>query len=72
VGAYARAGDDAITVEGMLASADGRVMLKARRVRERSGQDSGPDSGPGSGPAGLGGELADELLAAGGAELLAG
>jgi hydroxymethylbilane synthase len=76
VGAYARAGDDAITVEGMLASADGRVMLKARRVRESSGRDSGPDSGsasgPASGPAGLGAELADELLAAGGAELLAG
>lgn len=71
VGAYARAGDDAITVEGMLASADGRVMLKASRVRKNSGQDSGPGSRP-SGPAGLGGELADELLAAGGAELLAG
>lgn len=60
VGAYARADEAAITVEGMLASADGRVMLKATR------------GGPLSAPAQLGRELAEELLGAGGVELLAG
>lgn len=60
VGAYARAGDDRITVEGMLASADGRVMFRRSL------------SGPRAAPAPLGAQLADEMLAAGGAELLAG
>jgi len=62
VGAYAVAGPDgAITVDGLLASADGRVLLRDRLT---SAGDSGRD------PAGLGAELAELLLAAGGAELL--
>ena len=60
VGAYARAGEDLITVQGMMASADGRVMLRSTR------------QGPATDPAALGAALADELRGAGGAELLAG
>ena len=60
VGAYARVDGDRIDVEGMLASADGRVMLRTGR------------QGPSVAPAELGLRLADDLLAAGGSELLAG
>ena len=65
VGAYARASEDTagehkISVEAMLATADGRVMLKSRA------------EGPAASAAELGGGLADELLASGGVELLAG
>lgn len=60
VGAYARVDGDRINVEGMLASADGRVMLRTRR------------HGSSVAPAELGLRLADDLLAAGGSELLAG
>lgn len=60
VGAYARVDGDRIDVEGMLASADGRVMLRRGR-HDRS-----------VAPAELGLRLADDLLAAGGSELLAG
>ncbi len=60
VGAYARAGEDTVRVEGMLATADGRVMLKARA------------EGRATSAAQLGGQLAEDLLASGGVELLAG
>jgi hydroxymethylbilane synthase len=60
VGAYARVDGDRIDVEGMLASADGRVMLRTAR------------HGRSVAPAELGVRLADDLLAAGGSELLAG
>ena len=60
VGAYARAGEDEVSVEGMLATADGRVMLKARA------------EGPAASAAELGARLAEDLLASGGVELLAG
>ena len=60
VGAYARVDGDRIDVEGLLASADGRVMLRAGR------------HGPSVAPAELGLRLAEDLLAAGGSELLAG
>jgi hydroxymethylbilane synthase len=60
VGAYARVDGERINVEGMLASADGRVMLRADR------------HGPSVAPAELGLRLADDLLAVGGSELLAG
>lgn len=60
VGAYALVDGDRIDVEGMLASADGRVMLRTGR------------HGRSVAPAELGLRLADDLLAAGGSELLAG
>lgn len=60
VGAYARVDGDRINVDGMLASADGRVMLRAGR------------DGSSVAAAELGLRLADDLLAAGGSELLAG
>jgi hydroxymethylbilane synthase len=57
VGAYAVAGSDGITLEGLIASPDGRVMLR--------GADSGDSPS-------LGADLADRLLASGGSELMAG
>jgi hydroxymethylbilane synthase len=60
VGAYARADEDTVSVEAMLATADGRVMLKSRA------------DGPAASAVVLGGRLADEMLANGGVELLAG
>lgn len=60
VGAYARLDGDDIVVEGMLASADGRVMLRSSR---RGGVAEAPR---------VGAALADELLASGGKDLLAG
>lgn len=60
VGAYARCDGDEVVVEGMLASADGRVMLRSSRT--------GRVAAPGD----LGSALAGELLASGGADLLAG
>jgi hydroxymethylbilane synthase len=68
VGAYAvrrpadsyagRGPADSLTVEGLMASADGRVVLRSSL------------SGPVEEAAGLGTALADQLLAAGGADLL--
>ena len=65
VGAYALSDGDTVSVEGMLASGDGRVMLRARRAA---------DIGPGApaAAAALGAALAEELLASGGEDLLAG
>jgi len=60
VGAYARLDGDEVKVEGMLASPDGRVMLRSSR---RGGVGA---------PASLGADLAEELLVSGGADLLAG
>lgn len=60
VGAYARLDGDEVVVEGMLASADGRVMLRSSR---RGGDVEA---------SGVGAALAEELLASGGADLLAG
>jgi hydroxymethylbilane synthase len=57
VGAYAVAGSHGITVEGLIASPDGRVMLR--------GADSGDSPS-------LGANLAERLLASGGSELMAG
>ncbi|MGH9127248.1 MAG: hydroxymethylbilane synthase [Acidimicrobiales bacterium] len=57
VGALATVIDGDISIEGMLASPDGHVLLRARRVG-------------GGEPAALGEVLAEELLAAGGDELL--
>ena len=59
LGAYARVGGERISVQGMLASADGRVMLRG----ERQGSSRAPGD--------LGAELAEELLASG-FDLLAG
>lgn len=60
VGAYARCDGDEVVVEGMLASADGRVMLRSSRAGA-------------AGSAGdLGAALAGELLSSGGEDLLAG
>jgi hydroxymethylbilane synthase len=55
VAAYARVDGDSVTVEGMLASPDGRMLVRDRR--------SGP---AGSGPS-LGAELASALVQAQGA-----
>jgi hydroxymethylbilane synthase len=62
VGALAvrQAGDDTLRIEGLMASADGRVMLRSGRT------------GPIDAPAPLGSALAEELLAAGGADLADG
>jgi hydroxymethylbilane synthase len=58
VGAFAlHVSIDTLRIEGLLASPDGRVLLRSGR------------SGPAGDPVGLGAALADELLAAGGAEL---
>ena len=65
VGAYARRDGNGVKVEGMLASADGRVMLRSHRVGEVAG--AGPDAATSLGTA-----LADDLLASGGADLLEG
>lgn len=61
-GAYATVADDGtLTIEGMLASGDGRIMLRARKTGAIAGVD----------PAVLGAALADYLLHdAGGATLL--
>lgn len=56
VGAYAIAGADGIRVEGLLASPDGRVMLRGAR------RGTLPSTGA---------DLADGLLASGGSELMA-
>jgi hydroxymethylbilane synthase len=64
VGAYALAGAGAaLTVEGMLASADGRVMLRSRMA-------GGGGTAVADGAANLGRALAEELLDAGGADLM--
>lgn len=60
VGAYARVDGDDVLVEGMLASPDGRVMLRSSR--------RGPAASGGT----VGSELAAELLASGGEDLLGG
>jgi hydroxymethylbilane synthase len=58
VGAYAQAGSEAtLVVEGLLASRDGRVVLRSSTT------------GPTAEAADLGSRLAEELLAAGGADL---
>jgi hydroxymethylbilane synthase len=57
VGAYATLGPDGTTVEGLLASPDGRVMLRATRT--------GASTSIGAG-------LAESLLASGGSDLIAG
>lgn len=60
VGAYAQVDGDRVTIEGMLASPDGRVMLKATAESTVSlARQAGE-------------QLATDLLGAGGAELLAG
>ena len=59
VGAHARVDRAALEIEGMVAALDGRVMLRARR------------GGPVSVAAELGAGVAEELLGAGGAELMA-
>jgi hydroxymethylbilane synthase len=60
VGAFALPVDgEALRIEGLLASADGRVLLRGARL------------GPAADPVRLGSALAEELLAAGGAELAA-
>ena len=59
VGAFAvHVSSDTIRIEGLLASADGRVLLRSAR------------SGPAENAVAIGAALADELLAAGGADLL--
>jgi hydroxymethylbilane synthase len=73
VGAYAQAGPGGgLTVDALLASADGRVIL--REQMSAAGADrsaaAGTGVGVGQGPAALGAALADRLLAAGGAQLL--
>jgi hydroxymethylbilane synthase len=60
VGAHARLDGGQMKIEGVVGSADGRVILRDRR------------SGSSDDPARLGAELASSLLAAGGAELLDG
>lgn len=60
VGALARADGGILQIEGMLAALDGRMVLRARRA------------GPMADEAELGVGVAEELLAAGGAELMAG
>jgi hydroxymethylbilane synthase len=66
VGAYARCDGDEVVVEGMLASPDGRVMLRSIRRGDAS-------STPGdTRAAALGASLAEYLLSSGGADLLAG
>jgi hydroxymethylbilane synthase len=55
-GALASAGDDGISMEGLLASADGRIVLRARRR--------------GSAPEAVAREVANAILAAGGSDLL--
>lgn len=60
VGAHARVGGDGLDIEGLLATPDGRVVLRASRQGRR--QDA-PE---------LGAELAGALLAAGGADLMDG
>ena len=58
VGAFAvHVSSETIRIEGLLASADGRVLLRSSR------------SGPARNPVAVGAALADELLAAGGADL---
>jgi hydroxymethylbilane synthase len=57
VGAYATIGSGGITVEGLLASPDGRVMLRGART--------------GASPS-IGAELAESLLTSGGSDLMAG
>lgn len=63
VGAYARLDGDEVVVEGMLSSPDGRVMLRS----SRRGRVESPAA-----TTALGAGLAQELLEAGGADLLAG
>ncbi len=59
VGAFAvHLSSDTISLEGLLASADGRVLLRSAR------------SGPAENAVAIGAALADELLAAGGHDLL--
>jgi hydroxymethylbilane synthase len=65
VGAYARCDGNQVVVEGMLASPDGRVMLRSRREGDLSTAGLGE-------AAGLGAAVAEELLSSGGADLLAG
>ncbi len=59
VGAYATLGAGLVRVEGLLASLDGRVVLRTAAT------------GPVGDPAGLGAGVAEDLLIAGGAGLLA-
>lgn len=63
VGAYARADGHDVVVEGMIASPDGRVMLRSSR--------SGPAPDHSAASA-LGAALAVDLLAAGGSDLIGG
>jgi hydroxymethylbilane synthase len=58
VGALARIDDNHVSIEGLLASPDGRVVLRARRA------------GPLADASSLARELAEELLAAGGEDLI--
>ena len=67
VGAYARVDDDDVVVEGMLASADGRVMLRSTRHAALEGAGDTARQA-----ADVGADLAGDLLSSGGAELLAG
>ncbi len=60
VGAHARLDNGRLTLEGVVGSADGRVVLRERRA------------GPPRDPVRLGSQLASLLLGAGGAELLDG
>ena len=73
VGAYARCDGDMVVVEGMLASGDGRVMLRSRRGAEVvPGWSPAGEHDPVGGAALLGAALAEDLLASGGEDLLAG
>jgi len=75
VGAYARCDGDAVEVEGMLASGDGRVMLRSRRqgtVGTLGGAGAASGAARGRDAAAIGAALAEDLLASGGEDLLAG
>ena len=83
VGAYARFGVDGgpLVVEGLMASLDGRVVLRSFSAGDMPGPGAGGASGPNwpgdfdvsaalAAAADLGTRLAQDLLAAGGADLL--
>jgi hydroxymethylbilane synthase len=57
-----------LVIEGMLASADGRRVLRSRLVGAPAASGTGPRDG--GDPAALGARLAEDLLEAGGADLL--